>query len=44
MRIGAVARRAGVPAKTIRFWEDRRLGPTPSAEALRQALAAVADS
>jgi DNA-binding transcriptional MerR regulator len=25
MRIGQVACRAGVPAKTIRFWEDQRL-------------------
>ncbi|MHB1592824.1 MAG: heavy metal-responsive transcriptional regulator [Streptosporangiaceae bacterium] len=29
MRIGEVAGRAGVPAKTIRFWEDRRLLPPP---------------
>jgi DNA-binding transcriptional MerR regulator len=30
MRIGEVAGRAGVPAKTIRFWEDRRLLPLPA--------------
>src|SRR6266498_3608902 len=30
MRIGEVADRAGVPAKTIRFWEDRRLLPPPA--------------
>ncbi len=29
MRIGGVAARTGVPAKTIRFWEDRRLLPLP---------------
>src|SRR6266568_4363569 len=29
MRIGEVAARAGVPAKTIRFWEDQRLLPPP---------------
>lgn len=29
MRIGEVASQAGVPAKTIRFWEDQRLLPTP---------------
>jgi len=29
MRIGEVAGRAGVPAKTIRFWEDRHLLPPP---------------
>ena len=29
MRIGEVAERAGVPAKTIRFWEDRCLLPLP---------------
>lgn len=29
MRIGEVAARAGVPAKTIRFWEDRCLLPLP---------------
>lgn len=29
MRIGEVAARAGVPAKTIRFWEDRHLLPPP---------------
>ena len=27
MRIGEAAGRAGVPAKTIRFWEDQRLLP-----------------
>jgi len=30
MRIGEAARRAGVPAKTIRFWEDQRLLPEPA--------------
>jgi len=30
MRIGEVADRAGVPAKTIRFWEDQRLLPPPA--------------
>jgi MerR family transcriptional regulator, copper efflux regulator len=30
MRIGEAADRAGVPAKTIRFWEDQRLLPAPS--------------
>jgi DNA-binding transcriptional MerR regulator len=30
MRIGEVAGRARVPAKTIRFWEDRRLLPPPA--------------
>jgi DNA-binding transcriptional MerR regulator len=30
MRIGEIASRAGVPAKTIRFWEDQRLLPAPS--------------
>src|SRR5712692_752938 len=30
MRIGEVAGRAGVPAKTIRFWEDQRLLPPPA--------------
>jgi len=29
MRIGEIAARAGVPAKTIRFWEDQRLLPPP---------------
>jgi DNA-binding transcriptional MerR regulator len=29
MRIGAIAERAGVPAKTIRFWEDEGLLPPP---------------
>ena len=30
MRIGEAAGRAGVPAKTIRFWEDQRLLPSPA--------------
>ena len=30
MRIGEAAGRAGVPAKTIRFWEDQRLLPPPA--------------
>src|SRR6267154_335351 len=30
MRIGEVAARAGVPAKTIRFWEDQHLLPQPA--------------
>ena len=30
MRIGEIADRAGVPAKTIRFWEDRGLLPPPT--------------
>jgi DNA-binding transcriptional MerR regulator len=29
MRIGEIARRARVPAKTIRFWEDQHLLPPP---------------
>lgn len=29
MRIGELASQTGVPAKTIRFWEDQRLLPTP---------------
>ena len=29
MRIGEIATRAGVSAKTIRFWEDQRLLPPP---------------
>lgn len=29
MRIGEVSRRVGVPAKTIRFWEDEGLLPQP---------------
>jgi DNA-binding transcriptional MerR regulator len=29
MRIGEIAGRAGVPAKTIRFWEDEGLLPPP---------------
>jgi DNA-binding transcriptional MerR regulator len=30
MRIGQIAGRAGVPAKTIRFWEDQHLLPPPA--------------
>ena len=30
MRIGEIAGRAGVPATTIRFWEDQRLLPPPA--------------
>lgn len=30
MRIGEVAGRSGVPAKTIRFWEDRHLLQPPA--------------
>src|SRR5258708_13531817 len=30
MSIGEVAGRAGVPAKTIRFWEDQHLLPAPA--------------
>jgi DNA-binding transcriptional MerR regulator len=30
MKIGEVAERSGVPAKTIRFWEDRCLLPVPA--------------
>jgi DNA-binding transcriptional MerR regulator len=30
MRIGEVTTRTGVPAKTIRFWEDRGLLPDPA--------------
>src|SRR5216683_4502993 len=30
MRIGEAAGRAGVTAKTIRFWEDQRLLPPPA--------------
>jgi len=30
MRIGEVSDRAGVPATTLRFWEDRRLLPPPA--------------
>ncbi len=29
MQIGEIASEAGVPAKTIRFWEDQRLLPPP---------------
>jgi DNA-binding transcriptional MerR regulator len=30
MKIGEVAGQAGVPAKTIRFWEDQQLLPPPA--------------
>jgi MerR family transcriptional regulator, copper efflux regulator len=30
MRIGEIAGRAGVPAKTIRFWEEQGLLPAPA--------------
>jgi MerR family transcriptional regulator, copper efflux regulator len=30
MRIGEAAAQAGVPAKTIRFWEDQQLLPSPA--------------
>ena len=30
MKIGEVAERSGVPAKTIRFWEDQHLLPAPA--------------
>jgi DNA-binding transcriptional MerR regulator len=30
MRIGEIADRAGVAAKTIRFWEERGLLPAPA--------------
>jgi len=30
MRIGEAAGRSGVPARTIRFWEDQRLLPAPA--------------
>jgi DNA-binding transcriptional MerR regulator len=30
MKIGEIAGRSGVPAKTIRFWEDQRLIPGPA--------------
>lgn len=30
MKIGEVAGRSGVPAKTIRFWEDQHLLPVPA--------------
>jgi DNA-binding transcriptional MerR regulator len=30
MRIGEAAGRAGVPAKTIRFWEDQHMLPRPA--------------
>jgi len=30
MKIGEIAARAGIPAKTIRFWEDQQLLPPPA--------------
>ena len=30
MKIGEIAAQAGIPAKTIRFWEDQRLLPPPA--------------
>jgi DNA-binding transcriptional MerR regulator len=30
MKIGEIAARAGIPAKTIRFWEDQQLLPSPA--------------
>ncbi len=30
MKIGEIAEQAGVPAKTIRFWEDQALLPEPA--------------
>ena len=30
VKIGEVAERSGVPAKTIRFWEDQHLLPAPA--------------
>ena len=30
MKIGEAAERSGVPAKTIRFWEDQHLLPAPA--------------
>ncbi len=30
MKIGEIAARAGIPAKTIRFWEDQHLLPPPA--------------
>jgi MerR family copper efflux transcriptional regulator len=30
MKIGELAARGGVPAKTIRFWEEQRLLPAPT--------------
>ena len=30
MKLGEVAERSGVPATTIRFWEDQRLLPAPA--------------
>jgi DNA-binding transcriptional MerR regulator len=30
MKIGEIASQAGVPAKTIRFWEDQHLVPEPA--------------
>ena len=34
MRIGEIAEQAGVPAKTIRFWEDQGLLPAPALTAV----------
>ena len=30
MKIGEIAAQAGIPAKTIRFWEDQQLLPPPA--------------
>jgi MerR family transcriptional regulator, copper efflux regulator len=30
MKIGEVAARSGVPAKTVRFWEEKHLLPAPA--------------
>jgi DNA-binding transcriptional MerR regulator len=30
MKIGEIAAQAGIPAKTIRFWEDQHLLPPPA--------------
>ena len=45
MRIGEVATRAGVPAKTIRFWEELDLLPQPArtASAYRDYEPAIID-
>jgi MerR family transcriptional regulator, copper efflux regulator len=45
MRIGEVATRAGVPAKTIRFWEELDLLPPPArtASAYRDFEPAIID-
>jgi MerR family transcriptional regulator, copper efflux regulator len=45
MRIGEVASRAGVPAKTIRFWEELELLPPPArtTSAYRDYDAAIID-